>query len=411
MTTRPDPRRTSVGASAALVLTGLLLLAVNLRPAAVSVGPVLSEVRDSLGLSAASAGVLTSLPVLAFAVFGAAAPASARRLGVHRVVLVALLVVGCGLVARALVHQEAAFLVLSLLTLGGMAMANVLIPSLVRLHFPDRVGAVTSLYTTVLSLGLTAAFVLTVPISHAMGTWRAGLAAWAVLAFVAAVPWLLLQRDRAATPVPSTSPAVPRTAPHRRARRGPDPAGLGDGGVLRDAVDARLRDLRLVRHAVARRRLLRLHGRAARGRARAGLGADVVPGAPPGRRGLRPVLVLLAVSACYPVGFAGLLLAPASTAVLWAVVVGVGTATFPVVLVLIGLRARTPAGTAALSSFTQSVGYLFSAIGPLGVGLLHGATGGWGVPLAAMTAVVVPLVVSGAVAIAQPPLEDHLDLH
>ena len=124
----------------------------------------------------ASAGLLTSLPVLAFAVFGALAPAAAARLGPHRVTLLALLGVVVGLAGRAVVDQESAFLALSLVAVAGMAMANVLIPSLVRLHFPDRIGLLTALYTTALAVGLTASFLLTVPVADAFGGWRYGSA-------------------------------------------------------------------------------------------------------------------------------------------------------------------------------------------------------------------------------------------
>ena len=90
-----------------VVLAGILLLSLNLRPAAVSVGPVLEELRDGLDMGPASAGLLTSLPVLAFAVFGALAPAAAARLGPHRVTFLALLAVVVGLAGRAVVHHEA----------------------------------------------------------------------------------------------------------------------------------------------------------------------------------------------------------------------------------------------------------------------------------------------------------------
>ena len=153
-----------------LVLVGVLALGLNLRPAAASVGPVLPEITGALGMSAVQAGILTSLPVVAFGIFGAMAPAAARRAGVHRVTLVALLAVAAGLTGRALTDDVPAFLGLSVLALAGMAAANVLLPSLVKLHFPTRVGLISSLYTTALAIGLTSASALTVPIGNELGS-------------------------------------------------------------------------------------------------------------------------------------------------------------------------------------------------------------------------------------------------
>lgn len=392
---------TSRGTSG-LVLVGVLLLAVNLRPAAVSVGPVLAEVRAGLGLSDAAAGLLTSLPVLAFAGFGAAAPWAARRLGLHRVVLLALLLVGTGLLVRGLITSEVPFLVVSLLTLGGMAMANVLMPSLVKRHFPDRVGAVTSLYSTVLATGLTAAFVLTVPVAHAFGSWRAGLACWSVLAFVAAGVWFFLQGEG----------RLPARSPGARAIGFSDVARTRLGWAT--AVFFGLQSM--LAYAVFGwfATLWRDAGFSA---GTAGLLVGLLAASSIPMSWVLPRVVaasshqawiLAGVVACYPVGLIGLVVAPASLALLWAVLVGIGTSTFPIVLVMIGLRARTPDGVAALSGFSQSVGYLFSALGPFGVGLLHGLTDGWTVPLLAMTAVTVPLLAAGAYVVAQGDLEDQV---
>src|SRR4051812_101418 len=182
------PVSTTARRATTLILVGIVLLSLNLRPAAVSVGPVLDEIRDAFSMSGPTAGLLTSLPVIGFAVFGALAPAAAHRIGLHRVTLLALVAVVLGLMGRALTGSEALFLLLSLVALGGMAMANVLLPSLVKLHFPDRIGRVTSIYTTALSIGLTAALVLTVPVSDAFGGWRWGLGASAALAVAAALP-------------------------------------------------------------------------------------------------------------------------------------------------------------------------------------------------------------------------------
>ncbi|HJR40262.1 MAG TPA: MFS transporter, partial [Nocardioidaceae bacterium] len=118
--------------------------------------------------------------------------------------------------------------------------------------------------------------------------------------------------------------------------------------------------------------------------------------------------LVVGLLACYPVGYLGLIFAPVGGAWLWAVAVGAGAATFPLILTLIGLRARTSAGTAALSGFTQSVGYLIAAIGPFGVGVLYDLTGGWTVPLAALLALAVPQLVVGLVVSRPSYIEDHL---
>jgi CP family cyanate transporter-like MFS transporter len=119
-------------------------------------------------------------------------------------------------------------------------------------------------------------------------------------------------------------------------------------------------------------------------------------------------VLMCGLMACYPIGYLGLIFAPHAGAVLWAVLVGTGTATFPLVLTLIGLRAHTSAGTAALSGFSQATGYLIAGIGPFGVGLLHELSGGWTVPLVALLALTVPQLVLG-LAVSRPAyIEDEL---
>jgi CP family cyanate transporter-like MFS transporter len=371
-------RRTSI-----LVLVGLVLLSFNLRPAAVSIGPVLAEVRDSFAMSPATAGLLTSMPVIAFAIFGALAPAAASRFGIHRVTLTAVLVVIVGLAGRAVTASEPLFLLLSLLALSGMAMANVLLPSLVKLHFPDRIGLVTAIYTTALSTGLTAALVLTVPISDALGGWRYGLGAWAALAVVAAVPWVFLAaHDR-------NLERVARTVSFRDVAR----TRLG----LAMALFFGLQSLQAYAIFGWFAQLWRDSGYSA---TVAGVLAGVLAGTAiplslwlPNvlARSADPRWVLFAVIACYPVGYVGLMIAPHDLAILWAVLVGIGTVTFPLILTLIGLRARTPEGTAALSAFTQATGYLIAAAGPFAVGLVHDVSGGWTVPLVMLLALALPL--------------------
>lgn len=383
-----------------LLLIGIVLLASNLRPAAVSVGPVLAEVTAGLRMSSASAGLLTSLPVLAFAVFGAVAPWAARRMGLHKVTLVSLLCVVLGLAGRAVVDQEASFLALSMLALAGMATANVLLPSLVKLHFPDRIGPVTAIYSTALAVGLTASLTLTVPIANAFGGWRYGLGAWAVVALIAALPWIrLVAQDQ------QMDPAREGISLARVART---PLGLAM------ALFFGLQSLQAYSIFGWFAQLWRDAGYSPTvAGALVGLVAAVsiplslwLPAAAARRHDQRGLL--LAVMACYPVAYLGLMIAPYSLAVLWAILVGIGACTFPLILTMIGLRSRTPSGTAALSGFTQSAGYLLAAVGPFTVGALYHGSDGWTVPLVFLLVLTVPQLAVGLYAARPLVIEDQL---
>jgi CP family cyanate transporter-like MFS transporter len=380
-----------------LVVVGIVVLAFNLRPAAVSVGPVLDEITTGLRMSPTTAGVLTTLPVLAFAGFGAVAPWLARVTGLHRVTLISLLAVVGGLGLRSRIDNVPVFLLLSLLALAGMATANVLLPSLVKLHFPDRVGLLTSVYTTSLAVGLTLASVLTVPLSDAFGSWRWGLFAWAVTAAVAALPWFGLLRHDTAPESESRSISLAAVARTR----------LGWGMALFFGFQS------LQAYSVFGwfAQVYRDAGFSA-GTAGLLLGAITAMSIPLSfwlpawaARMENQTRLIVGLIACYPVGYVGLIVAPVAGAWLWAVLVGVAASVFPVVLTLIGLRARTSEGTAALSGFTQSVGYLVAALGPFGMGFLYDLTGGWNVPL---TVLVVPQLIA-ALTVARPSyIEDAI---
>jgi CP family cyanate transporter-like MFS transporter len=383
-----------------LVLLGLVLLSFNLRPAAVSVGPVLEEVRHALGMSGPEAGLLTSLPVLAFAVFGALAPTLARLWGLHRAAALALVAVVIGLAGRAAVHDDVAFLALSALALGGMATANVLIPSLVKLHFPEHIGRATAVYTTALATGLTSAFLLTVPVAHRAGSWRGGLGVWALTALLALVPWLALSaRDR-------------HLDRDRRSISFRAVARTRIGWAM--AVMFGLQSLQAYSIFGWFAQLWRDHGYSAE---HAGLLVGVVAAVSIPLSLWLPALcarlenqvgLIVAVVSCYLAGY-GLLLADAHAfAIPAALLVGVGCCIFPVVLTLIGLRAHTPDGTAALSGFTQSLGYLMAALGPFLTGAIYDATGGWTAPLWLLLALVLPLMAMGVYVGRPAYVEDEL---
>ena len=353
-------------------------------------------------MSSATAGVLTTLPVLAFAFFGALAPLMARTVGPHRVTLLSLVAVVVGLGGRSQTGDVPLFLLLSLLALGGMATANVLLPSLVKLHFPERVGLLTSIYTTALAVGLTSASVLTVPISEHYGSWRWGLLAWALTAAVAAIPWLgLVRRDR------------DRAGEARRS-----------GISLRDVARTRLGwgmamffGLQSLQAYSVFGWIAKIYRDAGFSPATAGLLLGVITAMsiplsfwlPSWAARMHSQTWLIAgLIICYPLGYLGLIVSPVRGAWAWAVLIGTGAAVFPVVLTLIGLRARTSEGTAALSGFTQSVGYLLSAIGPFGMGLLYELSGGWTIPLVALIVLCLPQLVAGLLVSRPSYIEDAI---
>lgn len=386
--------------SSVVALAAILLLAVNLRPAAVSVGPVLEEVRHGLHMGAGVAGLLTSLPVVAFALFGSVAPLLARRFGIHRITLLSLFAVAIGLFARALAGTEAAFLGFSMLALAGMALANVLLPSLVKLHFPDKIGQVTALYTTLLAAGLTLALMLTVPIADAGGGWRTGLGVWALVAVVAAIPWLpMIAHDQAVE-------TAPQTIRFLDVARTP----IGVSMILFFGLQS------LQAYAVFGwfATLWRDAGFSA---TTAGLLVALLAGmsiplslwAPNAlAHSAHPRRILLFFMLCYPLGYLVLLLSPHTLAIPAALLIGTGAVVFPLVLVLINLRSRTPEGTAALSSVAQSLGYLFAALGPFAIGLIHEHSGGWTWPLWALIAICVPQTIFGLMCGRPVFVEDQL---
>ncbi|TWG02229.1 CP family cyanate transporter-like MFS transporter [Streptomyces brevispora] len=408
----PAAPRTDIPASPAgpapwllrLVVIGLVLAALNLRPAITSLGALLEEVRDGLHMSGSVAGVLTSVPPLCFAVFGIMAPRLARRFGAGAVVCAGMVAITAGLAIRPLIGGTAGFLAASALALMGIAVSNVLMPVIVKRWFPDRVGSMTGLYSMALALGTSLAAAVTVPMTEAMGgSWKAGLGIWAVLAAAAILPWIPLVRDRSSAP---GQPAAHRTqAPALRIARsrtawalacffglqataayitmGWMPQIFRDAGVSAGTAGVLL--------AVTMAMGVPL--------------AFVIPRVAARMRNQGPIVVVL--GACGFIGYAGLYLAPSGGAWAWALLLGISNCAFPLALTMIGMRSRSGAGVVRLSAFAQSTGYLISIPGPLLVGVLYQHSGGWGLPIALMAALMVPQMAAGILAGRARTIEDE----
>ncbi|MEU6583284.1 MFS transporter [Nocardia sp. NPDC046763] len=378
--------------------------ALTLRVAVTAFTPLAARIGQDIGYSTAVVGVFGMLPTAMFALGGLLTPVLSRRLGLETTALVAMLMTGVGSVIRALVPATWELLAFSALALAGMGIGNVVIPPLVKRYFSDRLAALSSVYIVMVQLGTVFPALIAVPVADAHG-WRLSLGMWAALAFAAALPWiavLRVRRDHArvdTTELPSD--AVESTG---RVWRSPVAWGMafmfGMTSLITYSLFTWMPTIFSGAGASASFGgsmvgIFALIGLVA------ALSAPIVVG-----RMANPFPVVIGCAVFFFIGFAGLLVAPMSAPLLWVLAVGLGPSTFPMALTLINLRTRTGAGSAALSGFTQGVGYTVACVGPLLFGALHTMTGGWLAPFGFLAVAVLILMAGAWVACKPQLLED-----
>lgn len=372
----------------AVLVAAVVLVSINLRPGASSPGPVLEEVRDGLGMSAGVAGAMTGLPGLCFGVVGALAVGFARRVGMTAGIAIGLAAAAVGLLLRVTTDSVPVFLLLSVVALAGMAVGNVLVPAWVKAH--GHAVVLMTVYGTGLVVGGTIGSLATAPVTESTGSWQTGLGMWGVLLVVALPLWGWLAVRERRTP---TEHAVDDEAPAGRVAHSPTAIALTvlfgvqsmHAYVQFGWLPQIYRDAGLsASHAGALQALLSSMGI---------IGALAMPTVIARERGLRPITVSFGV--LLALGYAGLLVAPATVPWLWALLLGLSGLAFPTAIALITARTRHPSVTAQLSGFVQPVGYALAAIGPFVVGLIHDATGGWTLVLVLLALTSVPLALAG----------------
>ena len=165
-----------------LLVVAIFLVALNLRATLASVPPLVQTIRVDLGLSAATAGLLTTLPVLCMGVFAPVAQRVAQRIGREATVALALVVLLVGLLVR-LAGEHLSLLFLGALLGGaGIALCGTVLPGIVKEFFANRPGLVTGVYLFAMMAGATVAAAVAVPLADALGSWQRSLAFWSVLA-------------------------------------------------------------------------------------------------------------------------------------------------------------------------------------------------------------------------------------
>ena len=392
------PRR----APAWLALGAMVLLAMNLRPGATSLGPVVEEFERDLGVSSTLSGILTAMPGIAFAIFGAFAVTTAVRLGVNTALTVSAGLAAAGLLLRAYADNFWGFLLFTMVAFAGMALGNVLVPAFVKMQFPNRLAAAMSLYAIALAIGATIPSALAAPIAEALGGWRHSLALWGVTAALAIVPWVavaVVERGR-----PSALRAGSTSIFGAMRSRKAGALGIFFGAQSMQAyvqfgwVAQMYRDGGLTQaHAGLMASLIAAFGIPA---------GFLMPGLVARMEDLSPIV--WALGGLLAAGYLGIWLVPTVVPWLWSVMLGLSGFAFAMALALITARTRDPHVTVQVSAFTQSLGYSLAAVGPFLVGFLRELTGGWTVPLWFLIAMSVVMIGAGLVAAAPGYVDDEL---
>ena len=387
---RADQRRRSRG-RAVLLVVGIVLLAANLRPALTGLTPLIGQIKADTGISYGVAGLLTALPLLAMGVLSPIASLLAHRFGMERVLLASMLVLAAGILLRSAGVVAALFLGTAVLG-AAIAVGNVLLPGLVKREFPERVGLMTSTYSTALAVSAAIAAGASFPVADQVGIgWRASLGLWALLALVAAVVWLP-QIRRSAHPAnasPTASQGV--SGPWRSALAWQVTLFMGLQSLGYYVVLTWLPEILQEEAGIS----ASLAGWMLALAQAVGIAsiflAPVLAGMRPSQHG-----VVVGAVALTGAGALGLLVATETATALWVVLLGLGQgACFSLALTFFALRAPDSEHAAALSGMAQSVGYLLAAVGPFLFGLLRDTTHAWTVPLALLFAVAVCLLLTG----------------
>ncbi|GGP16687.1 CynX/NimT family MFS transporter [Oceanobacillus neutriphilus] len=377
-----------------LYLIAIIVIGFNLRPAITSVGPLLGTIRDQIGLENWSAGTITSLPLIAFAIVSPLAPKVGRRLGNEKAVLLGLIFLFAGIGVRSIPYTPTLFIGTAIIGVG-IAVMNVLLPAVIKEKFPHKVGRMTSVYSTSMAIFAATASGLSVPLAKDAGLgWELALLSWALLAVVGIVIWVFVVRQN---PVPKEEQVQLSNKPFDDSSLWKSPLAwqvtlfMGLQSFIFYVMVSWLPEI------------MQSFGFSV---SAAGWIIAYVQFVGLPSTFLAPVLaekfsnqqgIVLAIGGGATIGFIGLLIGgPLPLIFVWVTLIGVtfGGA-ISLSLAMLGMRARNGQQAGALSGMAQSVGYIFAAIGPLFIGLLFDITHAWSAPIMAIIAVCLLMTIAG----------------
>ncbi|EGC7210217.1 CynX/NimT family MFS transporter [Salmonella enterica subsp. enterica serovar Typhimurium] len=383
MTTALSPR----GKQGALLIAGILMIATTLRVTFTGAAPLLETIRSDYGLSTAQTGLLTTLPLLAFALVSPLAAGIARRFGMERSLFAAMLLICAGIALRSL--PSAALLFAGTAIIGcGIALGNVLLPGLIKRDFSQHVARLTGAYSLTMGAAAALGSALVVPLAlHGFG-WRGALLMLMLFPLLAFLIWLPQWRTTRSANL-SSSRALHERGIWRSPLAWQVTLFLGLNSLIYYVIIGWLPTI-LISHGYSEAQAGSLHGLLQLATAAPGLAIPLILHRFNDQRWIAALVSLLCA-----VGAAGLWFVPGQ-AIIWTLLFGFGSgATMILGLTFIGLRASSAHQAAALSGMAQSAGYLLAACGPPVMGKLHDASGSWYLPLSGVTVLAIIMAIFG----------------
>lgn len=383
MTTALSPR----GKQGALLIAGILMIATTLRVTFTGAAPLLETIRTDYGLSTAQTGLLTTLPLLAFALVSPLAAGIARRFGMERSLFAAMLLICAGIALRSL--PSATLLFAGTAIIGcGIALGNVLLPGLIKRDFSQHVARLTGAYSLTMGAAAALGSALVVPLAlHGFG-WRGALLMLMLFPLLAFLIWLPQWRTTRSANL-SSSRALHERGIWRSPLAWQVTLFLGLNSLIYYVIIGWLPTI-LISHGYSEAQAGSLHGLLQLATAAPGLAIPLILHRFNDQRWIAALVSLLCAT-----GAAGLWFV-SGQAVIWTLLFGFGSgATMILGLTFIGLRASSAHQAAALSGMAQSVGYLLAACGPPVMGKLHDASGSWYLPLSGVTVLAIVMAIFG----------------
>lgn len=380
----------SAGRRPLLLIAGILLIATTLRVAFTGAAPLLDAIRSEYGLTTAQTGLLTTLPLLAFGLVSPLAAGVARRFGIERSLLLAMILICLGIGLRSLPFVSLLFIGTAVIGCG-IALGNVLLPGLIKRDFSQHVAKMTGAYSLTMGGAAALGSAMVVPLALAGLGWRGALLTLMVFPLLALFVWLPQSRRQATAPL-TGSGAIHNRGIWRSALAWQVTLFLGINSLVYYVIIGWLPAI-LQSIGYSEAQAGSLHGLLQLATAAPGLAIPLILHRLKDQRGIAVLVAMMcAVSAL------GLWFLPGQ-AVMWTLIFGFGSgATMILGLTFIGLRASSAHQAAALSGMAQAVGYLLAACGPPVMGKIHDASGDWHIPLIAVALISVVMAVFGALA-------------